>query len=181
MTSSSKKSAVRATRAKAAKPELSPLAPHLAALLNPALVEPAAGFEEAAQALYDLWRDHGALLPTDVEKHGLDDGAGGDETRNKGESGGVQATIDSLDQLLRLGDPNIRDKEAWTPHRPERPQKSEGGVKFELVSEYQPCRWLVCWLLVGWLVGWSVGWLLCVGGVVGWLAGWLRWLVVVVW
>ena len=51
----------------------------------------------------------------------------------------MQATIDSLDQLLRLGDPNIRDKKAWTPHRPERPQKSEGGVKFELVSEYQPC------------------------------------------
>ena len=41
--------------------------------------------------------------------------------------------------MLRLGDPNIRDKQAWTPHRPERPAKSEGGVKFELVSEYEPC------------------------------------------
>ena len=41
--------------------------------------------------------------------------------------------------MLRLGDPNVRDKAAWTPHRPERPPKSEGGVKFELVSEYEPC------------------------------------------
>jgi excinuclease ABC subunit B len=27
---------------------------------------------------------------------------------------------------------------AWTPHRPSRPQKSEGGRRFELVSDYQP-------------------------------------------
>ncbi|MEQ8434214.1 MAG: excinuclease ABC subunit UvrB [Oceanicaulis sp.] len=26
----------------------------------------------------------------------------------------------------------------WTPHRPERPEKSEGGKKFEVVSEYEP-------------------------------------------
>ncbi|MCC7265940.1 MAG: DEAD/DEAH box helicase family protein, partial [Caulobacteraceae bacterium] len=26
----------------------------------------------------------------------------------------------------------------WTPHRPARPQKSEGGRKFKLVSDYQP-------------------------------------------
>ena len=29
-------------------------------------------------------------------------------------------------------------QEAWTPHRPPRPSKSEGGRKFELVSAYQP-------------------------------------------
>ena len=28
--------------------------------------------------------------------------------------------------------------EAWTPHRPERPSKSEGGRRFEVVSDYQP-------------------------------------------
>ncbi|MEM6913148.1 MAG: DEAD/DEAH box helicase family protein, partial [Pseudomonadota bacterium] len=28
--------------------------------------------------------------------------------------------------------------EAWTPHRPERPQKLEGGQRFEVVSDYQP-------------------------------------------
>src|SRR5471032_2593521 len=26
----------------------------------------------------------------------------------------------------------------WTPHRPARPQKSEGGRRFELVSDYEP-------------------------------------------
>jgi excinuclease ABC subunit B len=26
----------------------------------------------------------------------------------------------------------------WKPHRPARPQKSEGGKRFELVSDYQP-------------------------------------------
>ena len=26
----------------------------------------------------------------------------------------------------------------WTPHRPARPDKSEGGKKFELVSDYAP-------------------------------------------
>lgn len=27
---------------------------------------------------------------------------------------------------------------AWTPHRPDRPEKSEGGVRFRCVSEYEP-------------------------------------------
>ena len=26
----------------------------------------------------------------------------------------------------------------WTPHRPDRPEKSEGGKRFEVVSEYEP-------------------------------------------
>ncbi|HXY58323.1 MAG TPA: excinuclease ABC subunit UvrB [Methylocystis sp.] len=130
------KSAIRATRAKAAKPEAAPIEPHLAALLNPALVERGPppdqspdlmggqGFEEAPQSAYDAGPVAG-LSPEEPP----------DQVRG---FGGVQATIDSLDELLRLGDPNIRDKTAWTPHRPERPQKSEGGVKFDLVSEYEP-------------------------------------------
>jgi len=134
------KSPVRATRAKAAKPKLSPLEPHLAALLNPALVGLGAGFEEAAQAAYDSGALAG-LDTADVEKYGLCGATLGSfaQDSNPGAHRGVQATIDSLDQLLLLGDPNIRDKQAWTPHRPERPAKSEGGVKFKLVSEYQPC------------------------------------------
>jgi len=75
MTSSSKKSPVRATRAKASKPELSPLEPHLAALLNPALVEPGAGFGEAAQAIYDSGAITG-LDPADIETYGLNDETG---------------------------------------------------------------------------------------------------------
>ncbi|MGC5276290.1 DEAD/DEAH box helicase family protein, partial [Escherichia coli] len=26
----------------------------------------------------------------------------------------------------------------WTPHRPPRPEKSEGGVRFEIKSSYEP-------------------------------------------
>jgi len=122
------KDPARKTRAKAAKPELTPLAPHLAQLLNPALLD-APGFEEAPQAAYDAGSIK-SLDDEDIEKYGLGEG--------KTAGGGVRATIDSLDQLLRLGDPNIRDKKPWTPHRPERPEKSEGGVEFELVSDYTP-------------------------------------------
>ncbi len=121
------KDPARPTRAKASKPELAPLAPHLAALLNPALIEQP-GFEEAPQAAYDAGDIRG-LDAEDVAKYGLGEGT---------HPGGVQATIDSLDQLLRLGDPNVRNRPPWTPHRPERPAKSEGGKRFELVSEYTP-------------------------------------------
>ena len=116
----------RPTRAKAAKPDVAPLAPHLVQLLNPAL---APGFGEAPHAAYDASSIHG-LDEEDIEKYGLGEGfhAGG----------GVEATADSLAQLLRLGDPNIREKKPWTPHRPARPDKSEGGVRFDLVSEYEP-------------------------------------------
>ncbi|MBV7256176.1 excinuclease ABC subunit UvrB [Pacificimonas sp. WHA3] len=33
-------------------------------------------------------------------------------------------------------DPN--DQQVFTPHRPERPEKAEGGRKFELISDYEP-------------------------------------------
>ena len=48
------------------------------------------------------------------------------------------ATADILQDLLEKGDPNFRETKPWTPHRPARPEKSEGGVRFDLVSEYQP-------------------------------------------
>ena len=43
-----------------------------------------------------------------------------------------------MQELLEKGDPNFARRQAWTPHRPARPEKSEGGVRFELVSEYSP-------------------------------------------
>ena len=51
---------------------------------------------------------------------------------------GATATIESLKSLLEQGDPNIRNRPAWTPHRPPRPDKSEGGRAFRIVSEYEP-------------------------------------------
>jgi excinuclease ABC subunit B len=34
--------------------------------------------------------------------------------------------------------PTVADLAAWVPHRPDRPEKSEGGRRFKLVSDYTP-------------------------------------------
>jgi excinuclease ABC subunit B len=108
------KPASRPTRAKAARPEVHPLDEHLAALLNPALVEKLGALAEAPQAAYAV---------ADSHPRGMS---------------GAAATAESLKTLLDLGDPNIRDRPPWTPHRPERPPKSEGGRRFRVVSEFEP-------------------------------------------
>ena len=120
-----KKAPARQRAVKASKPTSTPLSPHLAQLLNPALshdlndvvFEPFDDDEDAAE--------HQA----NVENH---------KKSNDHRESGARATADSLNELLRLGDPNLRDSTPWTPHRPEKPAKSEGGVKFDLVSEYKP-------------------------------------------
>jgi excinuclease ABC subunit B len=104
------------SRAKAARPEITPLGEHLAALLNPALNERQLGVSEAAQARYD----HPRAL------------------HHPPGMSGVVATVESLKDLLERGDPNIREKKPWTPHRPPRPDKSEGGQKFRVASEFEP-------------------------------------------
>src|SRR3954466_7465695 len=62
--------------------------------------------------------------------------------RNKMEALGVQATADALENLIREGRPEFKGADGgvkiWTPHRPPRPEKSEGGVRFEIKSEYEP-------------------------------------------
>ena len=50
-------------------------------------------------------------------------------------SAGVTATVASLAKLLQGGDPNLAD---WVPHRPSRPEKSEGGVAIRMVTEFKP-------------------------------------------
>jgi excinuclease ABC subunit B len=51
---------------------------------------------------------------------------------------GVAATAESLDKLLREGRAEFREAGTWTPHRPPRPEKSEGGQRLVVKSEYQP-------------------------------------------
>ncbi|HLH92694.1 MAG TPA: excinuclease ABC subunit UvrB [Xanthobacteraceae bacterium] len=55
---------------------------------------------------------------------------------------GVAATASSLEKLLREGRAEFLDEQGvprvWTPHRPPRPEKSEGGVRFVVKSEYEP-------------------------------------------
>ncbi|CZT35432.1 excinuclease ABC subunit UvrB [Rhizobium sp. 9140] len=52
--------------------------------------------------------------------------------------GAVTATVDALASLIESGNPLFKDGKMWTPHRPARPSKSEGGISIEMVSEYQP-------------------------------------------
>jgi excinuclease ABC subunit B len=106
-----------APKSKASRPEVHPLGEHLAELLNPALVEQKPqGFGEAPQAKFE------SAAP-DSHPHGLI---------------GAPASAESLKVLLEEGDPNIRNRPPWMPHRPPRPDKSEGGRRFRVVSEFEP-------------------------------------------
>jgi excinuclease ABC subunit B len=89
---------------------MAPLDPKLADVLNPAI-------------------NRGAAYP----------GAGfGEAAQARFESGaGVAATADALERLLNEGRPEFGDK-PWTPHRPPRPEKWEGGVRLDLVSAFEP-------------------------------------------
>jgi excinuclease ABC subunit B len=51
---------------------------------------------------------------------------------------GVTATAESLDNLLREGRAEFKGAIAWTPHRPARPEKSEGGQRLVIKSEFKP-------------------------------------------
>ena len=107
----------RAPHSKASRPDLQPLDQHLAALLNPALVEPKPdGCGEAPQPKFE------GPAP---------------ESHPRGLTGAT-ASAESLKELLDRGDPNIRERPPWTPHRPPRPDKSEGGRRFRVVSEFEP-------------------------------------------
>ncbi len=50
---------------------------------------------------------------------------------------GATASADALNALIESGRPEFKDQ-VWVPHRPERPAKSEGGKRFDLVSPYEP-------------------------------------------
>jgi excinuclease ABC subunit B len=52
--------------------------------------------------------------------------------------GGVTATVEALSRLISEGNPLIKNGEVWLPHRPARPEKSEGGVPFRIKSDFEP-------------------------------------------
>jgi excinuclease ABC subunit B len=108
---------------------------------------PAQGFEEAPQANYGTSATIPTLDPELARQLGFtteeeDAAALARPPRNKMESLGVAATAEALENLIRDGRPEFRKEDGsirvWTPHRPPRPEKSEGGVRFELKSEYEP-------------------------------------------
>ncbi|WP_407530806.1 excinuclease ABC subunit UvrB [Methylobacterium oryzisoli] len=158
----------RPSSAKASKPELKPLDPFLAELLNPALnrdrlpaqeapaqtaPEPrrrgrprkgqaeAPGFGEAPQAAFahGTVRDVDPALAQSLGLRSPDDGPDIAEERETSlATEGVSATVDALTKLLTEGNPLFKHGQPWVPHRPERPQKSEGGVAFRLKSDFTP-------------------------------------------
>ena len=52
--------------------------------------------------------------------------------------GGVTATVEALSKLIESGNPLFKDGKIWTPHRPARPEKSEGGIELVMQTEYEP-------------------------------------------
>jgi excinuclease ABC subunit B len=104
----------------------------------------AGGFNEAPQANYGTSAPIPTLDPELAKQLGYDveDDDSFRPARNKMESLGVKATADALENLIREGRPEFRGEDGqvkvWAPHRPPRPEKSEGGVRFEIKSEYEP-------------------------------------------
>ncbi|HVL73169.1 MAG TPA: DEAD/DEAH box helicase family protein, partial [Beijerinckiaceae bacterium] len=119
----------RLSTGKATKPELKPLDSHLAALLNPAINREREGLSERPQQAYAA--DPVDMDPTLAARLGL-----GEEGSLA--SDGVSATVQALTRLLTEGNPLFKDGKPWVPHRPERPQKSEGGVRFAIKSDFKP-------------------------------------------
>ena len=134
---------------KAGRPDVVPLDEHLAALLNPALndgrrssavpdrsaLRGADGFAEAPQAQFV------SAEPIPVGTLVAPPAGKGRKTETPAEHprglSGAAATAEVLQQLLQSGDPRLK-AQAWVPHRPARPDKSEGGITFKLSSEYEP-------------------------------------------
>jgi excinuclease ABC subunit B len=107
----------------------------------------AQGLSESPQTNYGTSATIPTLDPELARQLGLPTAEDDDEAlarppRSKMEAFGVKATADALENLIREGRPEFKKEDGtlkvWTPHRPPRPEKSEGGVRFEIKSEYQP-------------------------------------------
>ncbi len=126
----------------------SPALPHKEGESKAARAEgQATGFNEARQANYGTSATIPTLDPELARQLGLpteedDNAAFARPPRSKMEGLGVAATAEALESLIRDGRPEFRKEDGsariWTPHRPPRPDKSEGGVRFEIKSEYEP-------------------------------------------
>jgi excinuclease ABC subunit B len=99
------------------------------------------GFGEAPQAEFKARLPPGELDPDLARALGIgdDDLPPADPKRHApgtAESG-VAATAQALEQLLRDGRPEFAEQ-PWTPHRPPRPEKSEGGQRLAIKSDFAP-------------------------------------------
>jgi excinuclease ABC subunit B len=60
---------------------------------------------------------------------GLDDVGPARKPNAGAATSGVTATVEALSALIDSGNPLFKDGQMWVPHRPERPEKSEGGIE----------------------------------------------------
>lgn len=51
---------------------------------------------------------------------------------------GATATVQALSDLIESGNPLFKNGQLWTPHRPARPEKSEGGISIEMETPFEP-------------------------------------------
>jgi len=83
----------------------------------------------------------GAATARERAAAGLNPVAGLDVSLEEAEtmtSSGVTATVAALSALIESGNPLHKDGVLWTPHRPARPEKSEGGIAIKMVSDFEP-------------------------------------------
>jgi excinuclease ABC subunit B len=175
----SKKDPAKPTRAKASRPDLPPIAPALAELLNPAIGQGTAGpgsqtglrppadnsfdrradfaaahrarkstpqgFNEAAQSGYAAKGTEPLGMDSELAQalgFGADEAA--QETSAESRSlasfrgiTGASATVQALETLLREGRAEFGER-PWMPHRPPRPEKTEGGRRFVIKADFEP-------------------------------------------
>ncbi len=53
-------------------------------------------------------------------------------------TGSVTATVAALSALIESGNPLHKNGQLWTPHRPARPDKSEGGIEIVMKADFEP-------------------------------------------
>ena len=80
--------------------------------------------------------------PRDRAAAGLNAVAGLDMSMEEAEASGATsantATVQALSDLIESGNPLFKNGKTWTPHRPARPEKSEGGHTIRMVTDYAP-------------------------------------------
>jgi excinuclease ABC subunit B len=128
----------KASSGKAARPNLQPLEPALAELLNPALLGADAsasrgssgavgGFSDGSQSAY-LFEGASEISASLAVGQAMPKGP------LVPNAAAAQAAVE---RLLAEGRPEVEGR-AWVPHRPERPAKSEGGKAFVMASPFEP-------------------------------------------
>ncbi|MDF1598532.1 excinuclease ABC subunit UvrB [Mesorhizobium sp. YIM 152430] len=83
----------------------------------------------------------GAASPRERAAAGLNPVAGMDvslEDAASLSSSGVTATVAALSALIESGNPLHKNGELWVPHRPARPDKSEGGISISMETDFKP-------------------------------------------